>query len=132
MMRALTILALLALPACRTDESSSLGVAERFIDQYYVQIDLAAAKGFCTGLAVQKIEEQQRLTAGQHIDESTQKPLVRYKLIETREDGSNRVAYLFQGSVRAPGADTFNPKWLVSTRREGTAWKVSNFSEMTQ
>jgi hypothetical protein len=121
---------LLGLAACRPEETSSQAVAERFIDQYYVQINLPAAEPFCTGLALEKLAVQQRLTAGQTIDDSTRKPLVRYKLLEARDTGSDRITYLFEGSVSAPGTDTFNPKWLITTRRDGDAWKVSNFAEI--
>lgn len=129
-MKRTCVLAFLVLAACRGDETTSQGVAERFIDQYYVQINLGAAKLFCTGLAERKLEEQQRLTDGQRIDESTRKPLVRYTLLEKRDEAADRVAYLFEGKVSVAGADTFTQKWLVSTRRDGEAWKVSNFVEM--
>src|SRR5438477_640186 len=46
--------------ACRADERTALGVAERFVDEHYVQINLQAAKPFCTALALKKIEEEQR------------------------------------------------------------------------
>ena len=130
-MRAVRVAALLlALVACQPDASTSRGVAERFIDQYYVQINLKAAQPFCTGLALQKIDEQLRLTEGQAIDDSTRKPWVRYKLLETRDATADHAAYVFEGNVHVADAGSFKPKWLVSPRRDGDAWKVSNFSEI--
>ncbi len=120
-------LALLA-GACRPDEHTPQGVAERFVDQYYVQMNLAAARPLCAGLALKKLQEGQRLTQGQAIDESTRKPLVRYRLIDKREDGDHP-SFVFEGHISVEGADTFTRKWIVTTRREGEAWKVSNFEE---
>ena len=131
MKRLATVVVLLcALLACQPDSRSPRGVAEQFIDQYYVQINLAGAQLFCTGLAREKIEEQVRLTQGQPIDESTRKPWVRYKLLETREETADHASYLFEGMVHVAGADGLTPKWLVSLRRDGDAWKVSNFTEI--
>lgn len=124
---ALTI-ALACATACRSDPNSSLGVAERFVDQHYVQIDLAAAKPFCTGLALKKLEDEQRLTQGQAIDDSTRKPTVRYRLTDKKQDGDG-ASFVFEGTIHVDDAGKFTRKWMVTTRREGEAWKVSNFEE---
>ncbi len=118
----------LVLFACHPDERTPQGVAERFVDQYYVQINLAAAKPLCAGLAARKLEEEERLTAGQSIDESTRKPLIRYSLIDKKEEG-DRPSFVFEGRIQVDGADTFTRKWIITTRREGDAWRVSNFEE---
>ncbi len=114
--------------ACRADEKSSLGVAERFVDQHYVQIDLEAAKPFCTGVALKKIEEEQRLTQGQVIDESTRKPTIRYRLVQKTDD-ADQGSFVFEGTIQVADAGQFVRKWLVTTRRDGNTWKVSNFQE---
>src|ERR1043166_4497729 len=64
------LLIVLTLASCRADENSARGVADRFVNQEYVEINLDGAKPLCTGLALKKLEEQQRLTEGQQIDES--------------------------------------------------------------
>jgi hypothetical protein len=107
-----SLLVLLTLMACRADEHSARGVADRFVDQHYVEINLEAAKSFCSGLALKKMEDEQRLTAGQTIDESTRKPSIHYRLIDKKED-----------------ADKFTRKWIITTRRNGERWTVSNFEE---
>jgi hypothetical protein len=118
----------LTLLACHPDEHTAQGVAERFVDQYYVQINLAGAKPLCAGLATKKLQEEERLIGGQTIDESTRKPLIRYKLIDKKEEG-DRPSFVFEGRIHVDGADTFTRKWIITTRREGDAWKVSNFEE---
>jgi hypothetical protein len=117
-----------ALLACRADERTALGVAERFVDEHYVQINLEAAKPFCTALALKKIEEEQRLIQGESIDESTRKPTVRYRLLEKKEDGDH-ASFVFEGTIHVPDAGQFKRKWMVSSRRDGETWKVSNFEE---
>jgi hypothetical protein len=119
---------LLLVAACRTDPNSAQGVAEGFVDQYYVRIDLRAAKPFCIGLALKKLLEGERLTAGQTIDEGTRLPLVRYRLVDKKDDG-DQPSFVFEGTINVDGAGSFTRKWLVTTRRDGGAWKVSNFEE---
>ena len=129
-MRAFTLwpLALVLLVACRSDEGTALGTAERFVDQHYVRIDLAAALPYCTGLALQKVQEERRLTEGQSIDESTRRPTVHYRLLEKTEE-ADHATFVFQGTIRIEDADSFARKWLITTRLEGTSWRVSNFEE---
>ena len=125
------VLALLALTAaCRAGSDTARGVAERFIDEHYVRIDLRAAKAYCVGVARQKLEQEERLVEGYRIDEATRQPRVTYSLEEERREGTDRASYLFEGDIYAEGADVFKRHWLVMTRREGDGtWKVSNFEE---
>lgn len=119
-----------ALAACRAGPDTAQGVAERFLDEHYVRMDLGAAKQYCTGVALQKVEEESRLVGEQRIDESTRKPHVAYRLKEKASEEEDSASFLYEGTVRVEGADTFSRRWLVTTRRQpGGAWKVSNFSE---
>ena len=126
--RCLILLLGLSLVACRADERTAQGVAERFVDQYYVRINLDAAKPLCAGLATKKLEEEQRLVAGQPIDESTHKPTVRYTLIDKKEQ-DDRPTFVFQGRIQVDSDDAVVRKWIITTRREGDVWRVSNFEE---
>jgi hypothetical protein len=123
-------LSALLVVGCHAGADTAQGTAERFIDAHYVRIDLAAAKEYCVGVARSKIEEMQRLVGDQKIDETTRKPHVSYVLKETRDEGKDRVSFLFEGKIRVDGADDFTRHWLVSTRKEpdGT-WRVSNFQD---
>ena len=125
---ALTTLALFA--ACRSGADTARGTAERFLDAHYVQMNLAAAKEYCVGVARAKVEKMQHLAGDQMIDDSTRKPHVSYDLQETREEAEDRVSFLFEGKIRVEDADEFTRRWLVSTRKEPDgAWRVSNFQE---
>jgi len=107
-------------------------VARRFVDAYYVRMDLRAAHNFCTGLAAHKVAEELRLTQGQAIDASTRQPRIRYKLREQRESGEGQVNFLFEGSIEVEDAGTDKRTWLVAMRRAGDSWKVSNFVEFEE
>jgi len=118
----------LVFAACHSDPQSARGVAERFVDQYYVAINLDSAKPFCAGVALQKLQKEQQLTQGQVIDESTRKPTIHYRLIDKQGDAEHP-AFVFEGTIQVEDAGSFTRKWLISTRRDGDAWKVSNFEE---
>jgi hypothetical protein len=126
--RAALVAVLAMLGACHADGGAPRGVAEQFLDQHYVRIDLEAAKPFCTGLALQKLRDEQKLTQGQAIDESTRQPTVHYRLLETKNDAEHP-SFIFQGTIDVDDAGQFTRKWLVTMRRDGDAWKVSNFEE---
>ena len=114
--------------ACGRDLGTAQGVVEEFVDQHYVHIDLQRAKEYSTGLALQKINEEIRLTSGQVIDASTRKPKVHYRLLEKKE-AKGRASFLYEGTIRAEGAPEFTRRWLITARKEGDRWWVSNFTE---
>lgn len=114
--------------ACGRDLSTAQGVVEEFVDNHYVAIDLAKAKTLAVSLALSKVNEEIRLTAGQTIDASTQKPRVNYRLLEKKE-GAERASYLYEGTIQSNDGTSFIRKWLVTARKEGNQWRVSNFTE---
>lgn len=126
--RRAAVLALLLLAACGRDLTTAQGVAEEFVDHHYVQIDLAKAKQFTVSVAQAKIDEEIRLTKGHAIDAATHKPRVNYTLVDKNE-GEQRSTYLFEGKIQSDDGTSFSRKWSIATRKEGNAWRVSNFSE---
>lgn len=114
--------------AC-TSPNSPRGVVDRFIAAHYMAIDLKATERLCTGLALDKVHEEMKLTAGQPIDASTRKPIIHYKLTAKRES-SDHVEYLFRATIDVPDGGSFEKNWMISARKQpNDAWKVSNFSE---
>lgn len=116
------------LGACGRDLRTAQGVVEEFVDHHYVHIDLQKAKEYSVGLALEKINEEIRLTSGHVIDVSTRKPGVHYRLLE-RKEGDHRASFLYQGTIRAEDAPEFTRRWLIVARKEGDQWRVSNFTE---
>lgn len=120
---------LLVLSACQSDPHSARGVAERFLDAHYVEIDLQAAKPYCAGLALSRLEDEIRLTDGQPIDESTRKPLVHYRLVEEKPRGEKSVSFLYETTIAVNGAGEFTKKVLLTVRQDEQGWRVANYSE---
>jgi hypothetical protein len=108
--------------------NSARGVADRFIDQYYVAIDVKAAEPLCTGLALDKLHKEIETLAGQKIDASTRKPSVHYKLTAER-DAPDHVQFVFRLTIDVPDGGTFNRNLLIAARKEAGTWKVSNFDD---
>jgi len=125
--RSFLLLALLA-SACGRDLTTAQGVAEEFVDHHYVVIDLQKAKTLAVSVALSKVNEEIRLTAGQRIDASTQKPRVHYALLEKKE-GDQRASFLYEGTIQSDDGTSFSRKWLITARKEGNQWRVSNFTE---
>ena len=113
---------------CCTSPNSARGVIDRFIAAHYMAIDLKASAALCTGLALDKIHDEMKLTQGTHIDESTRKPIVHYKLTAKRESAEH-VEYMFRAKIDVPDGGTFERNWMITARKEGDTWKVSNFNE---
>lgn len=118
----------LFLSACGRDLGTAQGVVEEFVDQHYVKIDLPRAKAYAVSVALEKINEEIRLTAGQQIDASTRKPKVNYQLLEKKES-DGRASFLYEGTIQSDDGTSFTRKWLVAARKEGAQWRVSNFTE---
>ena len=125
---AVILLPSLLLIACGRDLNTAQGVAEEFVDQHYVHFDLQKAKNYAVSVALAKINEEIRLTTGQQIDASTQKPRVNYTLLEKKES-EKRSTYLYEGRIQSDDGTSFTRKWLITARVEGNQWRVSNFTE---
>lgn len=119
---------LLLMGACGKDVRTPQGVAEAFIDQHYVRIDLQKAKDYAAGLALEKINQEIRLTAGQAIDASTRKPKIHYRLVE-KKDGAERVSFLYEATIDIEDDPSLTRHWLITTRKEAGQWRVANFTE---
>jgi hypothetical protein len=119
---------ILVLSGCGRDLGTAQGVVEEFVDQHYVHFDLQKAKVYAVSLALDKINEEIRLTAGHKIDASTQKPKINYRLLEKKE-GERRASFFYEGTIQSDDGSSFTRKWLIAARKEGNQWRVSNFSE---
>jgi hypothetical protein len=122
------VLSFALLIGCGRDLKTAQGVAEEFVDQHYVNFDLPKAKLYAVSVALAKLEEEIRLTAGHRIDASTQKPRVNYSLIEKKES-DKRSTYLYEGRIQSDDGTAFTRKWLITARLESNGWRVSNFTE---
>ena len=111
-----------------TQANSARGVVDRFIEARYIVIDRNQMQSLCTGLALDKIHEEMKLTEGQSIDQSTRKPVVHYSLEKTRGEG-DMMTFLFKARIDVPEGGTFKKFWMITAKKDGEVWKVSNYSE---
>jgi hypothetical protein len=125
---AVAILFAIFLWGCNPPQNSPRGVVDRFIQAHYMAINLRSAEQFCTGVALSQLYKEEELTAGQAIDDSTRKPVIHYRLEEERAQ-PDRVMYLFLATIDVPDGGSFDKKWMITARKEGGNWKVSNYSE---
>jgi hypothetical protein len=117
---------------CRADPSTARGTAERFLDAHYVEIDLATALPYTSGVARRKVEEEMELVKGVHIDDTTLKPVVRYSLAEERPDGEGGTKFLYNARILVEGGEGFDRRWLVTIRQEPEGYRVTNYQELAE
>ena len=115
----------LTIGACAA-KSESQDVARKFIDAYYVRINLADARTFAVDLASEKIQHQIELTSGLPPPASANAPQVEYRLV-SEEPSPGSAAYVFE--VKPQVSDVGARKVFVKLREEGGQWKVTQFSE---
>jgi hypothetical protein len=127
MTRRSLLIFILLLTGC-TPPNSALGVVDRFIEARYILIDHQKMESVCTGLALDKIHEEMKLTEGQPIDQSTRKPVVHYTLQKTRVEGA-KTTFLFKARIDVPEGGSFQKFWMITAKKDGDTWKVSNYSE---
>lgn len=113
---------------CSRDLRTAQGVADEFVDQHYVNFDLQKAKVYAVSVALDKVNEEIRLTAGQKIDASTNKPKINYRLLEKKE-GERRASFVYEGTIQSDDGSSFTRKWLITARKDADEWRVSNFTE---
>jgi hypothetical protein len=121
------LLLMTVMTAC-TPPNSARGVVDRFIEARYILIDHDQMQALCTGLALDKIHEEMKLTEGQPIDQGTRKPVVHYTLQKTRIEGE-KTTFLFKARIDVPEGGMFQKFWMITAKNDGGTWKVSNYSE---
>lgn len=118
------------LGGCEPTDPARAG-AEGFIDRYYVEIDLPAARAHASGLATVKLDREMELLEGVDAPEAGGKPQVNYRFLEER-DGSDTATrgFLYELTIRFDGGGTVVRRSLVTVQQDGDAWRVSNFQEI--
>ena len=119
---------LAAVPACHAPSGTPRAAAEGFLDAHYVRIDLEAARPFCVGLALDKLEKEIALLKDNAEAAAIERPRVTYSL-EQGKDGEASAQYAYDLVVHPGGVDPFHKLIVVSLRSENGEWRVSNYSE---
>jgi hypothetical protein len=126
----LTVLCMaLAIIGCSPSDNAQ-GVADRFIQAYYVQIDQAQALEFTMGLARERLhEELQRVASlrqGSSLD--LERPQVSYTLARTQADG-DQMLLVYDLTITPPQVKPLLKKILLIMEQRREQWKVINFTE---
>ena len=126
----LTLCIALALLGCSASDSPQ-GVADRFVQAYYVQIDQAQALEFTTGLARERLhQELQRVASlrqGSSIEQA--RPQVSLTLTRTQPEGQ-QVLLLYDLTITPPQVKPILKKILIIMEQRREQWKVINFTEI--
>jgi hypothetical protein len=123
------ILIALTVAGCSRDNTPQ-GVADRFVQAYYVQIDQAQALEFTTALARERLQRELQLVApirrGGSVEQA--RPKVEYNLVRTQPDG-RQVLFVYDLTITPTHVSPMVKKVLIITDQFAGQWKVINFTE---
>jgi transposase len=110
--------------------NSAQGVADRFVQTYYVQIDQAQALEFTTGLARERLRQELQQVASLRRGGSLEqaRPKVSYTLARTQSEG-RQVLLVYDLTITPPQVKPILKKILIIMEQLGEQWKVINFAE---
>jgi hypothetical protein len=110
--------------------NSAQGVADQFMQAYYVQIDQAQALQFSTGLARERLRQELQQVAplrrGNNLEQA--RPKVSYTLARTQPEG-RQVLLVYDLTIIPSQVKPMLKKILIITEQLGDQWKVINFAE---
>jgi len=121
---------IVALAGCSRGNTPE-GVAERFVEAYYVRIDQMQALEFAAALAREKLQQELQLVAqarrGGGVDQA--RPKIQYTRTHTRPEG-HQVFFIYDLTIQPTQFSPMLKQVLITTERLGEHWKVINFTEM--
>ncbi len=121
-------LAFILFPGGERNTVAPVGVAEAFLDAYYVSIDLEKARQLTGGLAGTEIGRQ--IKSIRKITRFNKNPSkVRYRLLGERSLGERKKAFSFNLTIEPRGGHPFQRVVFLHLRRENRNWLVHAFRE---
>jgi len=123
-------LALLAVVSGCTSDDPARAAAERFVDRYYVEIDLTGARDEAAGLARAKVEREMKLLEGITPPEDSARPRIHYRFLEQQEPGRDRRGFVYELTISFERGDHVQRRALVTVGQEDGAWRAVNFQEL--
>jgi hypothetical protein len=111
-------------------EHNAQGVADQFMQVYYVQIDQAQALEFTAGLAHERLRQELQQVAplrrGSNLEQA--RPKASYTLARTQPEG-RQVLLVYDLTITPPQVKPMLKKILIITEQFAEQWKVVNFAE---
>ena len=119
----------IALLGCSRSDSAQ-GVADQFMQAYYVQIDQAQALELSSGLAHERLRQELQQVAplrrSGSLDQA--RPKASYTLARAQHEG-RQVLLVYDLTITPPQVMPILKKILIITEQLGEQWKVINFAE---
>ncbi|MEW6268875.1 MAG: hypothetical protein AB1689_06205 [Thermodesulfobacteriota bacterium] len=112
-----------------TSDDPARAAAERFVDHYYVEIDLPKAREQAVGLAREKVERSMKLLEGMEPAEEAVRPRVHYRFLEQQDSSRDRRGFLYELTITFDGGEQAQRRALVTVREDGGVWHAANFQE---
>lgn len=114
--------------ACTSDDPAR-AAAERFVDAYYVEIDLPEARDEAIGLARAKVERSMKLIEGMEPAEDIARPRVHYRFLEQQEPMGDRRGFLYELTITFDGGEQVQRRTVVTVGEQDGRWHAVNFQE---
>lgn len=124
-----TLCITLAIVGCSSSDNPQ-GVADRFVQAYYVQIDQVQALEFTMGLARERLHQELQRVASLRQGSSLElaRPQVLYTLARTQSDG-HQTLLVYDLTITPPQVTPILKKILLIMEQSREQWKVINFTE---
>jgi hypothetical protein len=110
--------------------NSAQGVADQFMQAYYVQIDQAQALEYSHGLARERLRQELQQVAplrrGGSLEQA--RPKASYTLARTQPEG-RQILLVYDLTITPPQVKPILKKILIIAEQLGEQWKVINFAE---
>ncbi len=126
----LGLVAALVIAAACTSDDPARAAAERFVDAYYVEIDLPEAREQATGLARVKVEQSMKLVEGMEPPEDIARPRVHYRFLEQQESMRDRRGFLYELTITFDGGEQVQRRTVVTVGEQDGRWQAVNFQEL--
>jgi hypothetical protein len=117
----------LAAASCAKPSSPSREVADRFMELYYAQMNVAEAAKLCSGAARIKLEGELKLLQGVPPDPPSGEPRVSFSLTESSTPTPGEATYTYR--VTAHTADVGTVTAALTVSDEGDRWLITSFTE---
>ncbi len=121
-------LALILFLGGERNAGAPVGVAEAFLDAYYVSIDLEKARRLTGGLARTEIDRQSK-AIGKMNRYAKNPSRVSYRFLNERSLDDRKIAFSFELSVEPQDGRPFRRVVFLHLRREDRNWLVHAFRE---
>jgi hypothetical protein len=121
----------LSLYGCEPRDPAKAAAA-RFVDRYYVEIDLVAAIPYATGLALDKLETERELLEGIDAPLSAGKPSVHYRFLREGESRhAGRRSFLYELTITFTDSQVVRQALVTVQQQPDASWRVANFQELS-